>query len=120
MIKKIATKEKLEKVKGYWNPGIIAELNGQHVKLARLKGAFDWHHHEEEDELFYVISGQLEMQFRDHSEFLKPGELIVVPKGVEHRPVAEKEVQVMLFEPSTTLNTGNVKTDKTIENPDWI
>ena len=96
-----------------WNPRIVAELNGQHVKLARLQGEFVWHHHEAEDELFLVLRGTLRMQFRDREVAIKPGECIVVPRGVEHRPVADDEVHVLLFEPASTLNTGNVRSERT-------
>lgn len=98
-----------------WNPRIVAELNGQHVKLAKLQGEFVWHHHEREDELFLVLHGTLRMQFRDREVAIRPGELIVVPRGVEHRPIADDEVHVMLFEPASTLNTGNVRSARTRE-----
>lgn len=98
-----------------WTPRLAAELNGQHVKLARLQGAFIWHHHETEDELFLVIGGRLRMEFRDGAVELGPGELIVVPRGVEHRPVAEAGAEVLLFEPVGTLNTGNVRNERTVE-----
>lgn len=91
-----------------WRPRVAASLNGQEVKLARLEGPFVWHHHEAEDELFLVVSGRLRMEFRDRTVELGPGELIVVPKGVEHRPVAEPVAEVLLFEPAGVLNTGNV------------
>jgi mannose-6-phosphate isomerase-like protein (cupin superfamily) len=99
----------------HWNPRIIAELNGQHVKLVRLQGEFIWHRHEREDELFLVLHGTLRMQFRDREVAIQPGECIVVPRGVEHRPVADEEVHVMLFEPASTLNTGNVRGERTRE-----
>jgi mannose-6-phosphate isomerase-like protein (cupin superfamily) len=98
----------------HWNPRVIASLNGQEVKLVRFQGAFDWHHHENEDELFFVVKGSFRMSFRDGDVELREGELIVVPRGVEHRPVADEEVQVMLFEPASTVNTGNVVTEKTV------
>jgi mannose-6-phosphate isomerase-like protein (cupin superfamily) len=104
---KINIEEKLNRFTDFWNPRIIGELNGQHVKLVKLKGEFVWHHHEEEDELFYVIKGRLRMEFRDRTEEINEGEMIIVPRQVEHRPVAENEVHVMLFEPASTLNTGN-------------
>lgn len=104
----------------HWTPHIVAELNGQHVKVARLLGEFDWHHHEHEDELFWVISGTLHIELRDRTVTLDPGELFVVPRGVEHRPVCEREVQVVLFEPASTLNTGNVETERTVRNPDRL
>ncbi|MHA7131012.1 cupin domain-containing protein [Algoriphagus namhaensis] len=99
--------EKLSTFEDHWNPRIVGELNAQHVKLAKLKGEFVWHAHEKEDELFLVIEGELIIEFRDRSTTLRPGEFIIVPKGVEHRPVAASEVSVLLFEPVSTLNTGN-------------
>lgn len=110
---KINIKEKFNLFSDYWNPRIIGELNGQHVKLAKLKGEFVWHHHEHEDELFLVIKGRLLMKFRDKDVWLSEGEMIVVPAKVEHMPVAEEEVHVLLFEPKSTLNTGNVQDAKT-------
>ncbi len=103
----INIQQKLAKINDYWSPGILAELNGQHIKLAKLKGEFVWHQHENEDEAFLVLSGILKMEFIDHSVTVQPGELIVIPKGVSHRPVADNEVHVLLFEPATTLNTGD-------------
>lgn len=119
-MQKVNINEKLGKFSDHWNPRIAGELNGQHVKLAKLKGEFIWHHHEEEDELFYVISGQLKLEFRDKTEILNPGEFIIVPRGVEHRPVAEEEVSIMLFEPASTINTGNNPGEKTRENLETI
>lgn len=104
---------KLDAFADPWNPRIIAELNGQHVKLAKLQGEFVWHHHEREDELFLVLRGTLRMQFRDGEVSIGTGECIVVPRGVEHRPVADEEVHVLLFEPASTLNTGNVRSART-------
>lgn len=92
----------------HWRPRTIARLNGQAVKLAKFQGEFVWHQHEQEDELFLVLEGRFRMDFRDHSVDLGPGEMLVVPKGVEHRPVAQREVSVLLFEPLGTRNTGNV------------
>ena len=106
---------KLAQFSDPWNPRIIAELNGQHVKLAKLQGEFIWHHHEHEDELFLVLHGTLRMQFRDREVAIRPGECIVVPRGVEHRPVADQEVHVLLFEPASTLNTGNLRNERTRE-----
>jgi mannose-6-phosphate isomerase-like protein (cupin superfamily) len=94
---------------------VVGELNGQHVKLVRLLGAFVWHHHDDEDELFLVHRGRLRMEFRDRVVELSPGEFLIVPRGVEHRPVADEEVEVMLFEPATTLNTGNLRNERTVE-----
>ena len=99
--------EKTALIRDHWNPRIVAELNGQHVKLAKLLGEFIWHRHDAEDELFYVLDGILEMEFRDRTETLRSGEMIVVPRGVEHRPVAREEVTIMLFEPASTMNTGD-------------
>ncbi len=112
---KINPQEKLALFHDYWNPRIVAELNGQQVKLVKLKGSFVWHKHEEEDELFYVLKGKLKMEFRDRVEEISEQEFLVVPRGIEHRPVADEEVAVMLFEPASTLNTGNVKGDLTRE-----
>jgi mannose-6-phosphate isomerase-like protein (cupin superfamily) len=117
---KINLSEKLSRFTAHWSPKIIAELNGQHVKLVKFRGAFVWHHHAHEDELFYVVRGAFQMQFRDHTVDLRAGELLVVPRGVEHRPVADEEVEVMLFEPAATLNTGNAGGDKTVAQPEWI
>ncbi len=98
--------EKLASFTDYWNPRIVGELNGQHVKLVKFKGEFVWHNHEDEDELFYVVNGSFDMHFRDKVVVVKQHEFLIVPKGVEHKPVAENEVSVMLFEPATTVNTG--------------
>ena len=97
----------------HWQPRIIGELNGQHVKVARLLGEFVWHHHDHEDELFYVVDGTLDIEFRDRTVTLGAGEFCIVPRGVEHRPVAREEVKVLLFEPASTLNTGNVENERT-------
>jgi mannose-6-phosphate isomerase-like protein (cupin superfamily) len=106
---KVNLAEKLATVDEHWRPRIVAELNGQEVKVVKVRGEFVWHHHENEDELFLVLKGALRIDFRDHSVDLGPGELVVVPKGVEHRPVAEEEVEILLFEPANVLNTGNVE-----------
>lgn len=103
-----------------WDPKIVGELNGQQVKLAKLEGAFDWHHHEREDELFLVLAGRLEMELRDRTITLGPGELLIVPAGTEHRPVAPVETHVLLFEPASTLNTGTVETERTVREPERI
>ena len=112
---KVNLVEKLALFDEHWSPKVVAELNGQHVKLVKLLGEFSWHHHDEEDELFFVIEGRLGMEFRDRDVLLEEGEMIVVPCGVEHRPVAEEEAHVMLFEPASTLNTGNVRNELTTE-----
>jgi mannose-6-phosphate isomerase-like protein (cupin superfamily) len=112
-MKKINIREKLNAFSDHWNPHIIAELNGQHVKVAKFKGEFTWHHHENEDELFLVVKGRLLMKFRDRDVWIEEGEMIVVPRKVEHMPVAPEEVHVILFEPVSTLNTGNVLEERT-------
>ena len=104
----------------HWSPVVVADLNGQLVKAVKFRGEFVWHHHEHEDELFYVVRGAFRMEFRDKTVELREGEMLVVPRGVEHRPVADEEVAVMLFEPATTLNTGNAGGAKTVAQPDWI
>ena len=112
--------EKLESFSDHWNPRIVGELNGQQVKLAKLKGEFIWHSHAEEDELFYVLKGELTIAFRDRSVLIKENEFFIVPKGVEHKPIAENEVSLMLFEPVSTLNTGDQQGERTRENLDRI
>jgi mannose-6-phosphate isomerase-like protein (cupin superfamily) len=112
-IEKINVQEKLTLFNDYWNPKILGELNGQHVKAVKLMGEFVWHHHEHEDELFFVIKGELKMEFRDKTINVNAGEFIIVPRTVEHRPVAEKEVEILLFEPAGTVNTGNVVNERT-------
>ncbi|MCB0472988.1 MAG: cupin domain-containing protein [Flavobacteriaceae bacterium] len=108
-MKTVNLKEKFSLFNEYWSPKIVGELNGQQVKLAKLKGEFVWHKHDQEDELFLVIKGSLTMAFKDKTITLNEGELLIVPRGVEHKPVAEEEVQVLLFEPATTINTGDAK-----------
>jgi mannose-6-phosphate isomerase-like protein (cupin superfamily) len=98
----------------HWSPRVAADLNGQQLKLVKFQGAFDWHFHEHEDEMFLVHRGSFVMEFRDQRVELSEGEFLVVPRGVEHRPVAEREVEVLLFEPASTLNTGNVHSEKTV------
>ena len=119
-MQKINLAEKLGKFTAHWTPKIVAELNGQHVKLVKFRGEFVWHQHQHEDELFQVVAGRFRMEFRDRTVELGTGEMIVVPHGVEHRPVADEEVSVLLFEPATTLNTGDAGGDKTVTKPDWI
>jgi mannose-6-phosphate isomerase-like protein (cupin superfamily) len=104
----------------HWSPKIAGELNGQQVKLVKFKGPFVWHHHENEDELFYVVKGSFDMEFRDKTVTINEGEFIIVPKGAEHRPNAKEEVQVMLFEPAGTLNTGNTENEFTKKNLEQI
>ena len=113
---KINLREKFGLFSEFWSPKIIGELNGQHVKLSKLRGEFVWHRHDNEDELFMVVKGRLQIQFRDKDVWLEEGEIIIVPKGVEHKPVAPEEVHVLLFEPVSTLNTGNVTNERTVAN----
>ncbi|WP_276367478.1 cupin domain-containing protein [Chryseolinea sp. H1M3-3] len=110
---KVNISEKLSQFTDYYHPRIIGELNGQHVKAVKLKGEFVWHHHDHEDELFLVVKGKLRMEFRDKTVEVNPGEFIIVPRGVEHKPAADEEVHIVLFEPASTLNTGNVENEKT-------
>ena len=110
---KINLAEKFALFSEYWSPKIVGELNGQHVKLAKFKGEFVWHQHEQEDEMFFIVEGTLTIEFRDKTVTLNKGEFMIVPKGVEHKPVAENEVWVMLFEPAATLNTGNAESELT-------
>ena len=114
-MKVINLAEKFVLIGEHWSPRIVEQVNNMVVKLAKLKGEFDWHHHDNEDELFMVVKGQLTIKFRDIAVILDEGELIVIPKGVDHLPVAAAEVHVMLIEPKGTLNTGNVVTEKTKE-----
>jgi mannose-6-phosphate isomerase-like protein (cupin superfamily) len=120
MIKKVNLAEKFSLFDEPWSPKIVAELNNAYVKVVKLEGEFVWHHHDDEDELFWVVSGRLRMELRDGDVILEPGELLVVPKGVEHRPVAEGETHVVLIEPKTTLNTGNVRNERTVGELEWI
>jgi mannose-6-phosphate isomerase-like protein (cupin superfamily) len=117
---KVNLRQKFSQFDDRWSPKIVATLNGQHVKLVKLLGEFVWHHHEQEDELFLVIQGRFRMEFRDRHVWLEEGEFLVVPRGIEHRPVAEEEAQVLLFEPLTTLNTGNVEEERTVAEPQRI
>lgn len=107
-------KEKFSRFSNYWNPHIIGEVNDCHVKAVKLKGEFIWHHHDVEDELFWVVKGTLRMKFRDREAIVKEGEFIVVPRGVEHCPVADDEVHIVLVEPKSTLNTGNITNERTV------
>ncbi len=113
-MEKVNIAQKFTHIRDYWKPHIAAELNGQLVKLDKLKGEFVWHHHENEDEMFLVVKGRFRIEFRDRHVWLEEGEFIVVPRGVEHRPVAEEEAWILLFEPASTLNTGNVINDRTL------
>ena len=119
-LRKVALTEKLARFEERWSPRIVAELNGQEVKLAKLEGEFVWHSHASEDELFLVLAGTLRMELRDGTIELGPGEMLVVPRGVEHRPVAEREVHVLLFEPAGTVNTGELRNERTVDEPERI
>lgn len=116
-MRKVNLAEKLALIDEHWSPRIVAELNGQEARLAKLKGEFVWHHHADADELFLVLAGRLRMELPDGVVELGPGELMVVPRGVEHRPVAEEEVHVLLLEPAGTSNTGNVRGELTVDSP---
>jgi mannose-6-phosphate isomerase-like protein (cupin superfamily) len=120
MVDKVNLAEKLALFDERWSPKIIAELNDTHVKIVKVDGEFVWHHHDDEDELFLVVSGRLRMQLRDGDVVLEPGELIVVPRGVEHCPLAEGETHVVLIEPKTTVNTGTIRNDRTVEQPERL
>lgn len=119
-MQKVNLSEKLSLFHDYYNPRIVGELNNQHVKLAKLKGDFTWHKHEDEDELFLVLKGKLTMELRDKSIEIEEGEFLVVPRGVEHKPSAPEEVHVLLFEPATTLNTGDKINAFTQTNPERL
>jgi len=114
---KVNLADKLARFSDHWSPKVVGELNGQQVKLVKFLGEFVWHHHEHEDELFLVVKGRFRMEFRDRTVQLGEGEFLIVPRGVEHRPVADEEVHVMLFEPATTVNTGNVRNERTVAQP---
>src|SRR5438309_5484821 len=114
-MQKVNLGEKLALFSDHWHPRIVGELNGQQVKLAKLLGEFIWHKHDHEDELFLVIKGRFRMEFRDRHVWLEEGEFLIVSRGVEHRPVADAEAHVLLFEPASTLNTGNVRNERTVE-----
>jgi mannose-6-phosphate isomerase-like protein (cupin superfamily) len=114
MLDKINLAEKFARITEYWKPYIAGELNGQLVKLDKLKGEFVWHHHENEDEMFLVVKGRFRIEFREKTVWLEEGEFIVVPRGVEHKPVADEEAWIVLFEPASTLNTGNIDNEFTL------
>ncbi len=114
---KVNLREKLAQFSDQWKPKIVGELNGQQVKLVKFQGPFVWHHHDHEDELFLVVKGRFRMEFRDRQVWLEEGEFLIVPRGVEHRPVADEEAHVLLFEPASTLNTGNVQNERTVAQP---
>ncbi|TAL40539.1 MAG: cupin domain-containing protein [Chitinophagaceae bacterium] len=119
-MEKVNLAEKLSLFSDYWSPKIVGELNGQQVKLVKFKGPFVWHHHDNEDELFYVVKGSFDMEFHDKTVTIKEGEFLIVPKGTQHRPNAKEEVEVMLFEPAATLNTGNVENERTVKELDKL
>lgn len=119
-MEKIVLSQKFNLFSEHWSPKIVGELNDSYIKLAKLKGEFVWHHHDNEDELFFVVKGQLLIKFKDKDVLLDEGEFIVIPKGIEHLPVADQEVHVMLIEPKTTLNTGNIVNERTVENLNTI
>jgi mannose-6-phosphate isomerase-like protein (cupin superfamily) len=114
VIQKVKLREKFGLFQDHWSPKIAGELNDSYVKLVKLQGEFVWHHHENEDELFLVIQGRLTIRLRDGTVELEPGEFVIIPKGVEHMPVAAEEVHVLLLEPKSTLNTGNVENERTV------
>jgi mannose-6-phosphate isomerase-like protein (cupin superfamily) len=128
---KVNLSQKLSLINDHWNPRIIGELNGQYLKLVKFQGPFTWHHHETEDEMFLVVKGRFRMEFREgggetsepngrRDVWLEEGEFIIVPRGVEHRPVADEEAEVLLFEPASTVNTGNVQDKFTVPKLEWL
>ena len=119
-MQKFNVDEKFGLFNDHWSPKIVAELNGQHMKLAKLQGEFEWHHHADEDEMFWVMKGTLLVHFRDRTETLNPGDVIVIPKGVEHKPEAPEEVHMAVFEPVGTLNTGEHESERTVVELDRI
>lgn len=119
-MEKINLSEKFSLFNEHWSPKIVGEMNDSYIKLAKLKGEFVWHHHDNEDELFMVVSGNLTIKLRDRHVYLQEGEFFIIPKGVEHLPVAEEEVHVLLIEPKTTLNTGNIRNERTVQTLDQI
>ena len=116
----IDIQQKLDSFDDHWSPRVIAALNGQHVKVVKLLGEFDWHFHKDEDELFMVVEGELTIHFRDRTIELTRGQMCVIPRGIEHKPAASKESQVLLFEPAGTINTGNLVNQRTVSSPDSI
>ncbi len=119
-MEKVNLPQKLATFDDYFNPRIVGELNGQLVKLVKFQGEFIWHHHDHEDELFYVVKGSFDMHMRDKIVTVNAGEFLIMPRGVEHKPVATEEVEIMLFEPATTLNTGNIENEMTVRNPEKV
>ncbi len=112
-IEKVKLSDKFDLFEDHWSPKVVGEINDSHVKLAKLKGEFVWHHHEAEDEMFLVVKGRLQIKLRDRDIFLEEGEFVIIPRGVEHLPIAEEEAQVLLLEPKSTLNTGNLNNERT-------
>jgi mannose-6-phosphate isomerase-like protein (cupin superfamily) len=119
-MEKVNLTEKFSKFSDYWSPKIAGEINDSYVKLVKLKGEFVWHHHEQEDELFLVVKGKLLIKLRDRDILLEEGEFVIIPRGVEHLPIAEEEAHVILLEPKSTLNTGNTQNERTVANPNHI
>ena len=119
-MEKVNLAEKFGQFRDLWNPRLAGEVNDHAIKLVKLQGEFVWHHHEDEDELFLVVKGQMRIRFRDRDVTLEQNEFLIVPKGVEHMPVADEEAWVLLFEPKTTLNTGNVLNERTVANLERI
>lgn len=117
---KITLQDKFALFNDHWSPKIVGELNGQHVKLVKLQGEFVWHKHDHEDEFFMVVKGRFRMELRDQHIWLEEGEFFIVPRGLEHRPVAEEEAHVLMFEPASTLNTGNVRNERTVDQPERL
>lgn len=119
-MEKVSLQSKFSQIEGYYKPAIVGELNGQHVKLAKFLGAFPMHQHDDEDELFLVVKGMLMLDFGDRVEVINEGEFIIVPRGVRHRPIADKEVHALMLEPASTLNTGNERNEFTVDSPDRL
>jgi mannose-6-phosphate isomerase-like protein (cupin superfamily) len=119
-MKAINLKDKFSHFSDYWKPRILGELNDCHIKAVKLKGEFVWHHHDNEDELFFVAKGTLRMKFRDREALVREGEFIIVPRGTEHCPVADEEVHLILMEPKSTLNTGNITNERTVAQLEHI
>ena len=117
---KVNIAEKMSLFNEYWSPKILGELNDSYIKAAKLKGEFLWHKHEQEDEMFFVVQGTLMIRLREKDVVLNAGEFIAIPRGVEHMPVAEEEVQILMIEAKTTVNTGDVRSERTVDEPEWI
>jgi len=120
MSEKVNLKEKFDLFDATWSPKILGEVNNSHVKIVKAKGEFDWHRHENEDEFFLVVKGQLHIKMKDKEVVLNEGEFFIVPKGTDHMPYAKAEAHILLFEPKEVINTGNITSEKTVENPEWI